>query len=218
MTFTFARRADFTWLCTIMLRGEALALRCAERQERLAPDGPLRRQLAAQRRHEHLHVTSFQSVLALLPRYRGLEHDRALRLLDAYERKLDDALRRGDLVESLLGLQVILEGAAAAVLRQLDLSVQSGKAPLQPARSMLIAHEDGHRLLGERAVSSALSVGHKAERLQEAAQEYGQVARDILIACRAPLAGFGVGPATHDPLAALPAALRPRPPPSLSAP
>jgi hypothetical protein len=180
-----------------MLRGELLALRCSARQAQMSSGG-LRRQLAAQHRHEQLHASMFRSVMAALPG-RWLLQDRPIRLLDAYERKLDCALDRGDVPESLLGLQVVLEGAAAAMLRRLDLCVQSGNAPLHPTRCLLVAQEDGHQLLGERALASTLKHDLAAERLRRASLEYADMVHEIFASCGDALGSFGVEPAVYDP-------------------
>jgi hypothetical protein len=196
MRFNPSIHSDFARLCAVMLRGELLALRCSGRQAQIARGG-LRRQLTAQQRHERLHAMMFRSVLAALPS-RRVRHERSIQLLDVYEQELDRALDRGDLPESLLGLQVILEGAAVSMLRQLDLRVQTGNAPLQPARCLLVAQEDGHQLIGERALASSMEQRDTAGRLQRASVKYADLVHEVFASCRDALESFGIDPAVYD--------------------
>lgn len=179
---------DLIQLCAVLCRAEQLAMRCAAKQVLVCREPDLRRGFAAQQRCESSHARLFDGMLAFVPRKPAMP-DSALRLIDAYEDQLDRALRRSALAESVVGLQVVFEHAAAALLRGVELNWRD--APLDPLRRLLVVQEEGHHRFGARALK-VLGASEFDEGLARAAEDYAGRTDGLLQACQSMLERFTI--------------------------
>lgn len=188
-----AKMPEWIALCELLLQAEGVSMRCSARQASLAGDVRLARLLGAQSRHEAGHVALFQAVLRSAPaRYRaGLRQPLAALL--AYERRLDDALCRGDLSLSLIGLQVVLEGIGIELLRRFD-----GAPALRPLRRVLLHQEQRHHRLGLSLLNSPGTT-----QFSSGAEQFVCAGQDLLHASRSLLEHVGLSTEGIDPALAL---------------
>lgn len=156
----------------VLAAGEALAEDCAKGQARLAVDGRSRRFFLAQARQEALHRKVFEGTLLWLrPRgCRSVAHNPSLR---AYRTLLLGALDRGDLAETLLAQQVVMEGLGEAVLEQLDEGVSTRGLGYSAIRRTLLRQEHAHHRFGLRALQRLVQHDPLAkDRLRQRAEDY----------------------------------------------
>ncbi|MEO8536947.1 MAG: hypothetical protein ABI533_05430, partial [Betaproteobacteria bacterium] len=104
-------------LCAIVLASERVSMHCAGLQASLARGHEFARSFHAQRRQERLHVALFAALLAM-GRSGGDSADRAVAAVAEYERRLLASLSRGALAESVVGLQIVLEGVGASLFNR----------------------------------------------------------------------------------------------------
>jgi len=159
-------------LLTFLEHGERMANECAKAQAEMAPDAGSRRFLLSQARQEAAHALVFQGAIAwLAPKHLG--DVPFLPALEEYRAILNDALRRRDLLETLLAEQVILEGLGEAILTRIETGLAKRAAPFGRLRRLLLQQEEAHHGFGRRALEKAMGEGHiEAETLRRRAQDY----------------------------------------------
>jgi hypothetical protein len=86
---------------------------------------------------------------------------------------LEDALRRRDFAETLMGEQIILEGLGEAILARIEEGLAKRNAPFGNLRRTLLHQEEAHHEFGRRMLDRAIADGTTApEHLRVRAQEY----------------------------------------------
>lgn len=165
-------RTPIARLLTFLEHGERMAHDCAQAQAALAPDTPSRRFLLSQARQEAAHALVFQGAIAwLAPKH--LRDAPFLPALEAYRNILDDALARGDLLETVLAEQVILEGLGEAILTRIEEGLAKRAAPFGRLRRILLQQEEAHHGFGRRMLERAMADGRiDAVALSRRAQDY----------------------------------------------
>ena len=91
-----------------MMQGERLAVDCAQVQAKIFADAKLCRFLTNQARQERFHAQVFKAGIGILMP-KGVEKPAGSVAMHHYRRLLEDALARKDAMETLLGMQVVLE-------------------------------------------------------------------------------------------------------------
>ncbi len=165
-------RAPIARLLTFLEYGERLAHDCALAQAALAPERGMQRFLASQARQESAHAWVFQGAIAwLAPKHLG--DSPFLPALEQYRILLENALRRRDFAETLLGEQIILEGLGEAILARIEEGLAKRKAPFGHLRRILLHQEEAHHDFGRRMLDRAIADGTTSpEHLRVRAQEY----------------------------------------------
>lgn len=165
-------RAPLSRLLQFLEHGERLAHDCARAQAALAPDAPTRRFLLVQARQEALHVAVFQNaVVWLAPRHLG--DCPVLPPLERYRTLLEGAIRMGQLWETVVGEQIILEGLGEAILKRLEAGLIKRKAGFSRLRRILLRQEEAHHDFGCRVLDRAMASGQtSSDALQLRAKEY----------------------------------------------
>lgn len=165
-------RVPIARLLTFLEHGERLAHDCARAQAALAPEPGMQRFLASQARQESAHALVFRGAIAwLAPRHLG--DSPFLPSLDRYRILLEDALHRGDLAETLLAEQIILEGLGEAILARIEAGLLKRGAPFGRVRRILLHQEEAHHDFGRRMLDRAFTTGTaSSERLRGRAQDY----------------------------------------------
>ncbi len=165
-------RAPIARLLRFLEQGELLAHDCAKAQAALAPEAGMRRFLLGQARQESYHAVVFQGAIAwLAPRYLG--SCPMLPPLECYRALIEDAISRGDLSETLLAEQIILEGLGEAILKRIEAGLVKRNAPFGRLRRILLHQEEAHHGFGHRALERAIVSGEtSAEALRPRGQEY----------------------------------------------
>ncbi len=159
-------------LLTFLEHGERMASDCARRQADLTPELKRRRFFKTQASQETMHAMVFHGAIAwLAPRRLG--NSPFLPPLESYRRLLSEALDHGDLFETVLAEQVILEGLGEAILTRIEQGLAKRDAPFGRLRRILLQQEEAHHGFGCRLLEGALSAGDlKVERLRARSQEY----------------------------------------------
>lgn len=194
-------------LFQVLVAGERLAQECALRQALLAPERKTRSFLATQARQEGLHAWVFHcAASALVPR--GSASDSPpLRAMHLYRERLFADLDSGNLAGSLVGMQVVLEGVGARVLKEMDTELRRRGDRHAALRRRLLLQEDAHHAFGLRCIERLCAETPAASALlATAGGEYTALSIGILSACEELFLYLGADPQFHQP--ALPACLR----------
>jgi hypothetical protein len=132
----------------------------------------MRRFLLGQARQEGYHAVIFQGAIAwLAPRHLG--SCPMLQPLAQYRSLIEDAISRGDLAETLLAEQIILEGLGEAILRRIEAGLVKRDAPFGRLRRILLSQEEAHYGFGQRALTRVITSGWTStEALRPRGQEY----------------------------------------------
>src|SRR5574340_847598 len=148
-------RVPIARLLRFLEQGEELARDCAKAQATLAPEAGMRSFLLGQARQEGYHAVVFRGAIAwLAPRHLG--SCPRLQPLERYRTLIEDAIRRGDLAETLLAEQIILEGLGEAILKRIDAGLVKRNAPFGRLRRILVRQEEAHHEFGRRALDRAI--------------------------------------------------------------
>lgn len=174
--------------------GEWLARDVAARQARLAADPALRRFFAAQARQEAFHAAVFDGAVHWLAP-RGVRPP-APAPLRRYRARVEAALACGDLVESLLALQVLFEALGDVVLEAIDAGIERRGGGFTRLRRVLRAQEQAHHAFGVRALEQQLdAMPASVARLREPARGYVELVGEILHSLEGVFADFRQEPA-----------------------
>lgn len=168
-------------LLTFLEHGERMAHDCAKAQAALAEEAGIRRFLVSQSRQEAMHAVVFRGAIAwLAPKHLG---DAVfLPALDEYRTLLNEELARGNLVETYLAEQVVLEGLGEAILTRIEQGLAKRTAPFGRLRRTLLHQEEAHHGFGCRQLERAIERGETDRAaLQQRAQRY--VALTDLMVC-----------------------------------
>ena len=165
-------RVPIARLLTFLEYGERLAHDCARAQAALAPEQGMQRFLASQARQESAHAWVFQGAVAwLAPKHLG--DSPFLPALEQYRALLEYALQRGDLAETLMAEQLILEGLGEAILARIEEGLAKRNAPFGQLRRILLHQEEAHYDFGRRMLDRAFAAGTTSpDHLCARAQEY----------------------------------------------
>ena len=152
------QRAPVARLLQFLRDGEYLASDCAKAQSKLATDPLMRRFLLSQARQESYHAIVFQANIAwLAPRHLGTCP--LLPPMGRYRVLIEDAIRRGDLAETLMAEQIILEGLGEAILVRIEEGLAKRNAPFERLRRMLLQQEEAHHGFGCRTLDRMFAAG-----------------------------------------------------------
>lgn len=165
-------RTPIARLLRFLEQGERLAHDCAKAQAALVLEPGMGRFLMGQARQESYHAVVFQGAIAwLAPRHLGACP--MLPPLERYRALVEDAISRGDLAETLLAEQIILEGLGEAILKRIEAGLVKRNAPFGRLRRVLLHQEEAHHDFGHRALERAIAGGRtSAEALRPRGQEY----------------------------------------------
>ena len=171
-------RAEIGRLFSCLEFGEQLAHDCAVRQSRLTTDGKLQHFLRRQALQEAQHARVFGRVISCVTPYRRKPVPHALL---EFRSRLERCLHRNDLVESLVGQQVVLEGFGELILHRMNRKFDQYALGFKRLRRMILHQERGHQAFGERFVYGLIVAGAVSEeRVGDIMDEYLDLANDVL--------------------------------------
>ncbi len=122
-------------LFNFFLQGELLATDCARMQKNIFSDKYSKQFLSRQVRQEQFHTKVFKAGIGILMP-RGVGGRVGLETIQNYRKLLEEALLRGDQAESLLGMQIILEGLGDVVLKKISMGFPTRGLNFQRVRKM----------------------------------------------------------------------------------
>ena len=147
MFFAKDERKHIASLFNFLMQGEHLAMECARQQARIFPDASSKRFLANQARQENFHAKVFKAGIGLLAP-RGIGAPPGQKPMQSYRRLLEEALTRGDCEESLIGMQIVLEGLGDVTLERISAGFPARGAGFERVRHLVLGQEDAHHGFG----------------------------------------------------------------------
>lgn len=101
--------------------------------------------------------------------------------LREFRTRVDRACQRGDLVESLVSQQIVLEALGGLILCKMDKKFDQRRIGFRRIRKTLLHQEQGHQAFGHRTLHNLLESDKvKLERVYELTSEYLALAEFIL--------------------------------------
>lgn len=171
-------------LLQFMVLGEQLAHDCANAQATLVREPTMQTFLVGQAKQEGRHALIFQwAIRCLAPR--GPQSLVISGQMNQYRRLIMSALTRGDVVESLLAEQIILEGLGQAILQRLETGLLKRNAPFRKLRQILLQQEEAHHGFGLRTLKRMVDDGHTSiDHMRELAPTYLELGKSMLFSAQ----------------------------------
>ncbi len=172
-------RVQFARLLSFLAQGERIAHECALAQAVLAPQEKMRRFFLKQAQEEALHTKIFKNTVAwLAPRHLSQS---ALSSMERYQRLIHAAIKQGNLAESLLAGQIILEGLGEVVLHRIQAGLIMRKTGFNGIVRRLLAQEGTHHAFGCNILERAITTGEACpETLRQRSLEYLSLTDEML--------------------------------------
>ena len=188
-------RHNAALLFALLRAGEIVAEHVARRQAKLT-DGRARVFLRGQARQEAFHAHVFAGAIHVL-RPRGVASNGEGHMA-RYRLLLDEALDRGDLAESLVGQQVVLEALGEVLLTAVDRGIERRGLGFRRLRRIILAQERAHHSMGDRLLLSMLrDAPAERDRLRSAGANYLSIVEDMYADNAQLLSDFGEDPDEH---------------------
>ncbi|MDM3871108.1 hypothetical protein QSV34_07025 [Porticoccus sp. W117] len=165
----------------VLKRGEEVAADCARLQAQLkAESSPkVAKFLRSQSRQEMFHARTIQAgMLWVAPKARrNLVHSPAMETL---YRRCVQAVQDGRYAESVLAVQIVLEGMGETVLRAIDSQMEQRRLGLKKLRHIIVHQEVAHHTFGLRELDRAIAdEGLEATDVVRLSQEYLHLSEQI---------------------------------------
>ena len=146
MNINHDEKTQVARLLSFLLSGEKVAHRCSVKQAKICNDESKKRFLIRQSRQERFHAITFQAaILWLTPK--GVNNP-AKKQMQQYESVLEKSIDNKDLLNSIVGLQVILEGMGDIALLHFNHAINQRGFGYQKIRKTILAQEDSHHQFG----------------------------------------------------------------------
>ena len=134
-------------LLSFLVQGEKLARNFSRQQSDIFSDDISCRFFAQQSRHEFMHVNIFNAGI----RYtnaRGPNVSFPETVMNNYAGLLNEAINSGNHAETIMGLQVILEGFGDVILNRLNDGLEKRGNQIGRIRKTILSQEDVHHTFG----------------------------------------------------------------------
>lgn len=167
------KRQHIARLFDFLLLGEQLAFDCASQQVRFFEDKASQNFLRNQARQERFHYQVFKSGTGLIAP-KGVSGTPGKEAMQAYRRLLEEALARGDQAETLLGMQVLLEGLGDVTVQHIDSGFGNRKLGnlCRRVRHLITGQEDAHHSFGISRLQQCLVGTRAPEKLVRRGEDY----------------------------------------------
>jgi ribonucleotide reductase beta subunit family protein with ferritin-like domain len=171
-------RRQATRLFAALEYGEQLAHDCARQQACWIGTPRAQRFLNAQARQEAVHATFYRRAAEwLMPGH----HYQAPKSLQQYGRRLQRALDKNDLCDSLTGSQIVLEGFGEQIITRLNRSMDNHGIGFRHLRRVLLRQEQSHYAFGLHMLQQQIaSEPANSGRIQALAADYLQQVHAII--------------------------------------
>lgn len=184
-----ARLFDF------LLLGEQLAFDCASRQIQFFGDRASQNFLRNQARQEKFHYRVFKSGVGLIAP-KGISGTPGKEAMQAYRRLLEEALARGDQAETLLGMQVLLEGLGDVTVRHISDGFGNRKLGnlCRRVRHLITGQEDAHHSFGINRLQQCFDGDRAPQQLLSRSEDYLELIEQLVISTTDLFAEFDEDP------------------------
>ena len=176
------KRYQIARLFAFLLQGEQMAFNCARKQAGLFEDRAAKKFLNNQSRQEKFHRSVFKAGVGILAP-RGVSEVPAKKQMIDYGRLVDEALQRGDTMESLLAMQIILEGLGDVLVKRIDAGFElRGIGGLcRRVRHLIVGQEDAHHAFGVNRFEAFFEQRDIPEYLLQRSQDYLGLLDELVI-------------------------------------
>ncbi len=159
-------------LLRFLMLGERLAHDCARAQAALVTEPAMHRFFLTQARQEGFHTKVFhQGILWLTPK--GTRHAPPLAPMNRYRMLIEKALHNGELADTLLAQQVILERMGEVILERISDGMTRRGLGFTRLRRVVLHQEHAHHAFGLRCLKQLVAADSALlERLRERSAEY----------------------------------------------
>lgn len=150
--------------------GEILAHDCARKQAGLVGNPGLSRFLTLQSQQEAFHAKFFHKATDYLG---GTSPGALPDSLRVFRRKLESALQRNDLTETVVGQQVVLESFGGSILARLNHGLDNQGIGFRKLRRLLLRQEQSHQAFGDEILCKQITATETSiEKIQSLSAEY----------------------------------------------
>lgn len=167
-------------LLHFLAQGEKIATQCAQRQTKIATDKKMQVFFRTQSRQEKQHAFVFNSAVRCLrpKKFNHMPHQGLISL----ESKLNRALDRNDLSESIVAQQLLFEGLGEITLKKVSSGITDRGFGFQRIRKIILAQEHAHHRFGEKQIDKILnSKEFDARAIAVKCKEYLAILHEVLI-------------------------------------
>jgi len=184
-------RYQIARLFAFLLQGEQLAFDCASQQVNLFEDRHAKKFLNNQSRQEKFHGSVFKAGIGILAP-RGVSGVPGKKQMIDYGRLVDEALQRGDALESLLAMQIILEGLGDVLVKRIDAGFElRGIGGLcRRVRHLIVGQEDAHHAFGVNRFEAYFDQREIPVYLLQRSQDYLGLLDELVISVSSMFACF----------------------------
>jgi len=171
-------RRQATRLFVALEYGEQLAHDCAMQQVRWIGDTRAQRFLKAQAQQESSHAAFYHRAAEwLMPGH----HYKAPATLLQYGQRLQHALDRNDICDSLTGSQIVLEGFGEQIISRINHGMDNQGVGFKRLRRILLRQEQSHYAFGLRMLQKQTSAAPEhVDRIPTLAADYLQQVHCII--------------------------------------
>lgn len=164
------------------MQGEQLAHQCAQQQAQLFNDPVAARFFANQAKQERFHARVFKTGIGIV-RPSGIKDDLGKKAFTDYSRELLGAVERGDKLESLIGMQIIMEGLAEVSLQHISDGFPGRGVGFKRIRHVIVGQEEAHHQFGVKQLQTYLPEAD-LNKLANTYKVYLELAEGLLYSVR----------------------------------
>lgn len=182
MFIAIDERQQIARLFAFLLEGERLAFDCASQQKTFFHDKPSQKFLSNQARQEKFHCQVFKAGIGMLAP-RGVANIPGKQEMQLYRRLLTEAWTRGDQAETLLGMQIILEGLGDVAVKHIDagFELRGVGSMFRRVRHLILGQEDAHHAFGLNRFNTCLDEAAIPEYLRLRSQDYLELLETLML-------------------------------------
>lgn len=175
-------RQQIARLFAFLLQGEHLAFDCARQQVVLFNDKPTKIFLSNQARQEKFHCQVFKAGIGITSP-RGVTNVPGGKEMQVYRRLLTEAWERGDQSETLLGMQIILEGMGDVTVRHISagFELRGIGSICRRVRHLILGQEDAHHAFGLQRFKASLDDKSVPDYLIQRSQDYLNLLESLML-------------------------------------
>lgn len=171
-------RRELSHLFVALEYGEQLAHRCATQQANWVSSTKAHRFLTLQAKQEYSHARFFEMAANNLKVKHQYTPPCALK---SFASRLEKTFNNNNLVESMVGSQIVLEGFGEQILMRLNKGLDDNDTGFKKIRHALLRQEQSHYAFGMHMLKTQLQNGEASiEHIVELTNEYMQFIHNIL--------------------------------------
>lgn len=169
-------------LFAFLLQGEHLAFDCATQQFALFDDKPSQKFLKNQAQQEKFHCRVFKAGIGITAP-RGVSNIPGEKEMLTYRRLLTEAWERGDQAETLLGMQIMLEGLGDVAVKHISdgFEYRGIGSMCQRVRHLILGQEDAHHAFGLQRFNTIFDGKPVSKHLIQRSQDYLELLDSLMI-------------------------------------